>query len=33
MSQGPQKAKALLLADRARKQVIWEGHYIIKENE
>lgn len=33
MSQGLQKAKALLLADRERKQVVWEGYYILKENE
>lgn len=33
MSQGPQKARAVLSADRARKQVVWEDHYILKENE
>ena len=31
--QGPQKERAVLLTDRARKQVLWGGRYILKDNE
>lgn len=33
MNQGPQKERAVLLADRARKQVVRGAHNILKQTE